>query len=207
MRVAGEFNRRSAPVASRAAPPAQCSRARSVPPGTHSDAPRRLSWPILLATMRRYFLTTTRSDDRQSHPRSGGASPETIPRRSGEWRPAAAARTAPREVRDPVPQARSLGADKLPSAPVPLPETAARIPGRKSPRWSAERGPGRTGAWWSRLARATQERRVRLSALHPPLVRGAMGLLLPGLPPRLRRPLHRSLGQGRGEQDRQTRGA
>jgi hypothetical protein len=156
MRVAGEFNRRSAPVASRAAPPAQCSRARSVPPGTHSDAPRRLSWPILLATMRRYFLTTTRSDDRQSHPRSGGASPETIPRRSGEWRPAAAARTAPREVRDPVPQARSLGADKLPSAPVPLPETAARIPGRKSPRWSAERGPGRTGAWWSRLARATK---------------------------------------------------
>ena len=88
--------------------------------------------------------------------------------------------------------------------PVPLPELPARVPGRKSPRWSAERGPGRTGAWWSRLARATNER-VRLSALHPPLVRGAMGLLLPGLPPRLRRPLHRSLGQGRGEQDRRTR--
>jgi hypothetical protein len=182
MRVAGEFNRRSAPVASRAAPPAQCSRARSVPPGTHSDAPRRLSWPILLATMRRYFLTTTRSDDRQSHPRSGGASPETIPRRSGEWRPAAAARTAPREVRDPVPQARSLGADKLPSAPVPRPEPAARIPGRKSPRWSAERGPGRTGAWWSRLARATK---IKSAPVGAPLTlgRGGMGLLLS---PRLR---------------------
>src|SRR6476469_10157072 len=37
--------------------------------------------------MRRYFLTTARSYGRQSHPRSGGASPETIPRRSGEWRP------------------------------------------------------------------------------------------------------------------------
>ena len=56
-----------------------------------------------------------------------------------------------------------------------------------------------------RASHARRKRRVRLSALHPPLVRGAMGLLLPGLPPRLRRPLHRSLGQGRGEQDRQTR--
>ena len=56
-----------------------------------------------------------------------------------------------------------------------------------------------------RASHARRKRRVRLSALHPPLVRGAMGLLLPGLPPRLRRPLHRSLGQGRGEQDRRTR--
>jgi hypothetical protein len=56
-----------------------------------------------------------------------------------------------------------------------------------------------------RASHARQTKRVRLSALHPPLVRGAMGLLLPGLPPGLRRPLHRSLGQGRGEQDRQTR--
>ena len=171
MRVAGEFNRRSAPVASRAAPRAQGSRARSVAAGDpfgRSTTPAR---PILLATMRRNFLTTARSYGRQSHPRSGGASPETIPRRSGEWRPAAAARTAPREVRDPVRQALSLGAEKSLSAPVPLPETAARVPGRKSPRWSAERGPGRTGAWWSRLARATK-RRVRLSALHSPLGRG-----------------------------------
>src|SRR6478735_12182504 len=87
---------------------------------------------------------------------------------AGSGVPAAAARTAPREVRDSVRQALSLGADKLPSAPVPLPETAARVPGRKSPRWSAERGPGRTGAWWSRLARATQDKSAPVGAPSTP---------------------------------------
>jgi hypothetical protein len=38
MRVAGEFNRRSAPVASRAASRAQGSRARSIAAGDPSDA-------------------------------------------------------------------------------------------------------------------------------------------------------------------------
>src|SRR6478672_9383066 len=101
---------------------------------------------------------------------------------AGSGVPAAAARTAPREVRDSARQALSLGADKLPSAPVPLPETAARVPGRKSPRWSAERGPGRTGAWWSRLARATKRKSAPVGAPLTPRS-GGMGLLLS---PRLR---------------------
>jgi hypothetical protein len=61
------------------------------------------------------------------------------------------------------------------SAPVPLPETAARVPGRKSPRWSAERasrlqrdGPCLASAA-DRASQARWKRRVRLSALHRPL--------------------------------------
>jgi hypothetical protein len=61
---------------------------------------------------------------------------------------------------------------------VPLSEMAAWVPGRKSPRWSAERGPGRTGTG-PRLGSAGvaprkrgKKERVRLSALHSPLVRG-----------------------------------
>ena len=48
----------------------------------------------------------------------------------------------------------------------------------KAPRWSAERGPGRTGKVRALPARASRsharqkEKRVRLSALHPPLDRG-----------------------------------
>jgi len=61
------------------------------------------------------------------------------------------------------------------SAPVPLPETTARVPGRKSPRWSAERasrlqrdGPCLASAA-DRASQARWKRRVRLSALHRPL--------------------------------------
>ena len=61
-------------------------------------------------------------------------------RRSEAWRPAAAARN--RSAGGPGPRPPGLlarqRADRW-SAPVPLPETTARVPGRKSPRWSAER--------------------------------------------------------------------
>ena len=107
----------------------------------------------------------------------GGASSGDGPeRRSGEWRPAAAARN------------RGLGRSGTP--PARHEDLAARsslhgsggnagdgsaAPGRKSPRWSAERrasrvmgraAPHRRGS--SRLANATNEI-VRLSALRPPL--------------------------------------
>jgi len=51
-----------------------------------------------------------------------------------------------REVRDPVGQALAAWRRHIAGASgVPLPAAAAWVPGRKSPRWSAERGPGRTG--------------------------------------------------------------
>ena len=51
-----------------------------------------------------------------------------------------------REVRDPVGQAFVAWRRHIAGASgVPLPEAAPWVPGRKSPRWSAERGPGRTG--------------------------------------------------------------
>ena len=83
-----------------------------------------------------------------------------------------------REVRDPACRAYGSAQASRWSAPVPLPETAAWVPSRKSPRWSAERasrlqrdGPRIANAD-RRASHARHRRRVRLSALHPPLVRG-----------------------------------
>ena len=126
-------------------------------------------------------------------------------RRSEEWRPAAAARTAPRGARDPVQPGFAPGGGQAAARIRCHCRSCRRGSPAENRHGGAPRGvpvaPGHGG----RASHARRKRRVRLSALHPPLVRGAMGLLLPGLPPRLRRPLHRSLGQGRGEQDRQTR--
>ena len=126
-------------------------------------------------------------------------------RRSEEWRPAAAARTAPRGARDPVPPGFAPGGGQAAAQIRCHCRSCRRGSPAENRHGGAPRGvpvaPGHGG----RASHARRKRRVRLSALHPPLVRGAMGLLLPGLPPRLRRPLHRSLGQGRGEQDRRTR--
>jgi hypothetical protein len=76
------------------------------------------------------MLTTSRDRARCAHSRSSeGPSPETSRRRSGEWRPAAAARNRrPREVRDPARQALRPGCEEL----------AARIR-KKCRRW--KRGP------------------------------------------------------------------
>src|SRR3954469_22966817 len=108
-----------------------------------------------------------------------GVSGDDPERRSGEWRPAAAARN------------RGLGRSGTP--PARHDDLAARsslhgsggnagdgsaAPGRKSPRWSAERRasrvmgratPHKRGS--SRLANATTTQ-VRLSALRPPLHSG-----------------------------------
>ena len=126
-------------------------------------------------------------------------------RRSEEWRSAAAARTAPRGARDPVQPGFAPGGGQAAAQIRCHCRSCRRGSPAENRHGGAPRGvpvaPGHGG----RASHARRKRRVRLSALHPPLVRGAMGLLLPGLPPRLRRPLHRSLGQGRGEQDRRTR--
>jgi len=58
-----------------------------------------------------------------------------------------------------------------------LPEAASSVPGRKSPWWSAERGPvrygtGRAARLGGRASHARQNKKSALSALHPPLVRG-----------------------------------
>ena len=64
------------------------------------------------------------------------------------------------------------------SAPVPLPETGARVPGRKSPRRSAERASRlqRDGPRFAhavrRASHARHNTRVRLSALRHPLISG-----------------------------------
>ena len=74
-----------------------------------------------------------------------GTSPETACGRSQEWRPATAARTAPWEARTPTARAFTAWRGQSLRLRVPLPETPAWVRGRKTPRWSAERGPGRTG--------------------------------------------------------------
>src|SRR5262245_52373608 len=115
---------------------------------------------------------------RIAYPRSSeGPSPETSRRRSGEWRPAAAARNRrPREVRDPARQAQRPGCEEL----------AAQIR-KKCRRW--KRGPRpkiatveRREASASRRTRAApQQARIvapdsataeilRLSALRSPLM-------------------------------------
>jgi hypothetical protein len=69
-------------------------------------------------------------------------------------------------------------ADKsLTGSGLSLPEAAASVPGRKSPWWSAERGPvrygtGRAARLGGRASHARQNKKSALSALHPPLVRG-----------------------------------
>src|ERR1700704_6540368 len=59
---------------------------------------------------------------------------------------------------------------------VPLPETAAWGPRRKSPRGGGERGPARNGTRWSRLARATERKSAPVGA--PPAPRSGSGLPL-----------------------------
>src|SRR5262245_3715248 len=76
-----------------------------------------------------------------THPRSSeGPSPETSRRRSGEWRPAAAARNRrPREARDPARQALRPGCEELAAQSGGNAGEGSAAPGPKSPRWSAER--------------------------------------------------------------------
>ena len=104
-----------------------------------------------------------------------GTSPETTCRRSQEWRPATVARNRTAGGPDPDRQAVRPGAGSRCGSGVPLPETPAWVRGRKSPRWSAERGPGRTGtgprltsAGVAPRTRDKKKERVRLSALHSP---------------------------------------
>ena len=104
-----------------------------------------------------------------------GASPETTCGRSQESRPATAARNRTAGGPDPDRQAVRPGAGSRCGSGVPLPETPAWVRGRKSPRWSAERGPGRTGtgprltsAGVAPRTRDKKKERVRLSALHSP---------------------------------------
>src|SRR5215468_12164329 len=116
-----------------------------------------------------------------AYPRSSeGPSPETSRRRSGEWRPAAAARNRrPREVRDPARQALRPGCEELAArirrkcrrwkrGPRPKIATVERREASVPPPWDAPRLDRRGG---SRLASATNDI-SRLSALRPPLVRG-----------------------------------
>src|SRR5262245_60542217 len=78
---------------------------------------------------------------RIAYPRSSeGPSPETSRRRSGEWRPAVAARNRrPREARDPARQALRPGCEELAALIRRKCRRRKRAPGPKSPRWSAER--------------------------------------------------------------------
>jgi hypothetical protein len=95
-----------------------------------------------------------------AHPRSSeGPSPETCRRRSGEWRPAAAARNRrPREVRDPARQALRPGCEELAAqirkkcrrwkrGPRPKIATVERREASVPPPWDAprlnKRGPSR----------------------------------------------------------------
>jgi hypothetical protein len=114
-----------------------------------------------------------------AYPRSSeGPSPETCRRRSGEWRPAAAARNRrPREVRDPARQALRPGCKEL----------AAQIR-KKCRRWkrgprpkiaTVERRRGERVPPDARRASVSADRRapkratteiLRLSALRPPLM-------------------------------------
>ena len=109
------------------------------------------------------------------HPGSGGdVSGDDL-----QTEPGVASRAAARNRTaggpDPDRQAVRPGAGSRCGSGVPLPETPAWVRGRKSPRWSAERGPGRTGAG-PRLTSAgvaprkrdKKKERVRLSALHSP---------------------------------------
>jgi hypothetical protein len=105
---------------------------------------------------------------------------ETILRRSGEWRPAAAARNRrTREVGDPARQALRPGCEVLAArirrkcrrwkrGPRPKIATVERREASVPPLRGAPRLARRGG---SRLASATKDI-VRLSALRPPLVRG-----------------------------------
>src|SRR5262245_49540600 len=91
---------------------------------------------------------------RIAYPRSSeGPSPETCRRRSGEWRPAAAARNRrPREVRDPARQALRPGCEEL----------AARIR-KKGRRW--KRGPRpKIATVERREASASRRTRASISA-------------------------------------------
>src|SRR5258705_1859096 len=107
-----------------------------------------------------------------------GTSPETTCRRSQEWRPATAARNRTAGGPDPDRQAVRPGSGSRCGSGVPLPETPAWVRGRKSPRWRAERGPGRTGtvrasqARASRLARATRRKKECACRRSPPPPRG-----------------------------------
>jgi hypothetical protein len=69
-----------------------------------------------------------------------GRLPETVHRRSRCGVLRLRLVTAPREVRDPARQALRLGCEELAArAAEEMPQTEARDPGQKPPRWSAER--------------------------------------------------------------------
>src|SRR3954452_10148505 len=53
-------------------------------------------------------------------------------------------------------------------APVPLPGAGFVGPHPKSPRWSSERGPGRPGTGWSRVAGAAERKRASVGAPSTP---------------------------------------
>ena len=98
-----------------------------------------------------------------SHPGLEGPFSRNDPeRRSQEWRPADAARTAPQGGPDPDRQALTAWRGQSLYFPCFTAGRAAWVRGWKAPRWSAERSPGRTGkvralqARASRLARATE---------------------------------------------------
>ena len=60
-------------------------------------------------------------------------------------------------------------------------EPASWVRIRKPPRWSAERGPGRPGTGWSRVAGATERKSAPVGAPSPLI--GGTGLLLSRRPP------------------------
>ena len=99
----------------------------------------------------------------------GGASSRDDPeRRSKEWRPTLRREPPRREVRTPT--ARPDGvARAVAAAPVShCRETLAWVRIRKPPRWSAERGPGRPGTGWSRVAGATGRKSAPVGAPSTP---------------------------------------
>ena len=102
----------------------------------------------VLSTLCIYILTTARSyaTERFSSSLLRGVSGDDPDGGAGSGVPRRRRETASREVRDPVRQAFVAWRRHIAGGSgVPLPATAAWVPDRKSPRWSAERGPGRTG--------------------------------------------------------------
>jgi hypothetical protein len=94
-------------------------------------------------------------------------------RRSKEWRPAAAARTAPREARDPVPPGLAPGGGQAAAQIRCHCRRCRRGSPAENRHGGAPRGAPVAPGHGGRASHARQTERVRLSALHPPLVRGA----------------------------------
>ena len=126
-------------------------------------------------------------------------------RRSQEWRPAGAARTAPQGGPDPDRQAFMLGAGSRCRLRFHCREPASRVRIRKPPRWSAERGPGRPGTGGSRVAGATERMSAPVGAPSPLI--GGTELLLSRRPlaPKPRGLAGGRKSEGTCERDAQTR--